>query len=186
MRLKTFKYLTRVNRLMEQGCCRCTWDHLPSNEGSSSLPMVLLLWQFQMTIGPFESGTLGQDEERTQFILKNGHFLCLPCPSASIPLQHGGFVPREQGARATTTATTTETSLKKWSRAASNFIALNPPRSIRQMLEIFLELNSKRLYQSSESCGLVFTSSTKREILHFHVLDVQWRQRNVGKSVMHV
>ena len=52
--------------------------------------------------------------------------------------------------------------------------------------KFFLELNSKKLYQSSESCGLVFTSSTKREIMHFHVLDVQWRQRNVGKSVMHV
>ena len=54
----------------------------------------------------------------------------------------------------------------------------------------FLELNSRRLYQSSgkekESCRLVFTSSTKREIMHFHVLDVQWRKRNVGKSVMHV
>ena len=52
--------------------------------------------------------------------------------------------------------------------------------------KFFLELNSKRLYQSSESCFLVFTSSTKREILHFHVIDVQWRQINVGKSVMHV
>ena len=52
--------------------------------------------------------------------------------------------------------------------------------------KFFLELNSKKLYQSSESCGLVFTSSTKREIMHFHVLDVQWRQRNLGKSVMHV
>ena len=52
--------------------------------------------------------------------------------------------------------------------------------------KFFLELNSKRLYQSSESCGLVFRSSTKREIMHFHVLDVQWRQRNVGKSVIHV
>ena len=52
--------------------------------------------------------------------------------------------------------------------------------------KFFLELNSKRLFQSSESCGLEFTSSTKREIMHFHVLDVQWRQRNVGKSVMHV
>ena len=39
--------------------------------------------------------------------------------------------------------------------------------------KFFLELNSKRLYQSSESCGLVFTSSTKREIMHFHVLDVR-------------
>ena len=56
--------------------------------------------------------------------------------------------------------------------------------------QIFLELNSKRLYQSSgkenESRCLVFTSSTKREIRLFHVLVVQRRQRNVQKSVMHV
>ena len=56
--------------------------------------------------------------------------------------------------------------------------------------QIFLELNSKRLYQSSgkekESRCLVFTSSTKREIRHFHVVVVQWRRRNVQKSVMHV
>ena len=49
--------------------------------------------------------------------------------------------------------------------------------------QIFLELNSKRLYQSSgnekESRCLVFTSSTKRKIR-------QRRQRNVQKSVMHV
>ena len=25
----------------------------------------------------------------------NGNFLCLSCPSATFPLQHGGFVPRE-------------------------------------------------------------------------------------------
>ena len=56
--------------------------------------------------------------------------------------------------------------------------------------QIFLELNSKRLYQSSgkdkESRCFVFTSSTKREIRHFHVVVVQRRQRNVQKSVMHV
>ena len=56
--------------------------------------------------------------------------------------------------------------------------------------QIFLELNSKRLYQSSgkekESRCLVFTSSTKRKIRLFHVLVVQRRQRNVQKSVMHV
>ena len=56
--------------------------------------------------------------------------------------------------------------------------------------QMFLELNSKGLYQSSgkekESCCLVFPSSTKREIRHFHVVVVQWRQRNVQKSVMHV
>ena len=53
-----------------------------------------------------------------------------------------------------------------------------------------LELNSKGLYQSSgkeeESCWLVFPSSTKREIRHFHVVVVQRRLRNVQKSVMYV
>ena len=53
----------------------------------------------------------------------------------------------------------------------------------------FLELNSKGLYKSSgkekESC-LVFPSSTKSEIRHFHIVVVQRRQRNVQKSVMHV
>ena len=47
---------------------------------------------------------------------------------------------------------------------------------IRQMWAIFLELNSEGLYQSSgkekESCCLVFPSSTKREIRHFHVVVV--------------
>ena len=42
--------------------------------------------------------------------------------------------------------------------------------------QIFLEFNSKGLYQSSgkekESCCLVFPSSTKREIRHFHVVVV--------------
>ena len=32
----------------------------------------------------------------------------------------------------------------------------------------------------------LFTSSAKREVRHFHVQIVQWRQRNAQKSVMHV
>ena len=54
--------------------------------------------------------------------------------------------------------------------------------------QMFLELNSKGLYQSSgkekESCCLVFPSSTKREMRHFHVVVVQRRLRNVQKSTM--
>ena len=55
---------------------------------------------------------------------------------------------------------------------------------------IFQELNSKGLFLSSQKekeyrC-LVFTSSLKREIRHFHVVVPQWRQRNVQKSVLHV
>ena len=51
---------------------------------------------------------------------------------------------------------------------------------------IFLELNSKRLYQRSEkekeSRCLVFTSSTKREIRHSHIVVVQQRQRRVQEK----
>ena len=47
---------------------------------------------------------------------------------------------------------------------------------------MFLEYNSRGLHQSSgkekESCCLVFPTSTKREIKHFHVVVVQRRQRN--------
>ena len=53
-----------------------------------------------------------------------------------------------------------------------------------------MELNSERLYQSpgieKESCCLVFSSSTKREIRHFHIVVVQQRLRNVQKNVMDV
>ena len=48
--------------------------------------------------------------------------------------------------------------------------------------QMFLDLNSERLYQSSgkeKESRLVFTSSTKREIRHSHVVVVQREQRNV-------
>ena len=49
--------------------------------------------------------------------------------------------------------------------------------------QILLELNSKGLYQSSgkekDSCCLVFPSSTKREIRHFHLVVVY----NNGKEM---
>ena len=58
----------------------------------------------------------------------------------------------------------------------------------------FLELNSKWLYRilgkEKESrlslLCLVFAFCTKREIRYFHVVVVQWWQRNIQKSVMHV
>ena len=53
-----------------------------------------------------------------------------------------------------------------------------------------LELNFYKPYRSSERerkfCHCLFTSFTKREIRHFHVVVVQWRQTNIQKSVMHV
>ena len=51
--------------------------------------------------------------------------------------------------------------------------------------QILLELNSKTPYQSSgkdkESPCLVFTSSTKREIRHFHVVVMQRRAKKCTK-----
>ena len=37
---------------------------------------------------------LGQDQQKAYIIL-NGNFLCLSCPSATFASRHGGFVPRE-------------------------------------------------------------------------------------------
>ena len=55
---------------------------------------------------------------------------------------------------------------------------------------IFLELNSEGPYRRSgkkkESRCLAFSFSTKSEMRHFHFVDVQRRQRNVQKRVMHL
>ena len=51
--------------------------------------------------------------------------------------------------------------------------------------QFFLELNPKRLHQSSGTeieSRLVFTSSKEREIGQFHVVVVQWRERSVQKK----
>ena len=88
------------------------------------------------------------------------------------------------------TATATKTSLKKWIRTSSNFYLTYSDSFIVKCWQIFLELNFKRLYQSSgkerEGRCIVFTCLTQREIRHFHVVVVQRRQRNLQKRVMHV
>ena len=84
----------------------------------------------------------------------------------------------------------TKTSLNKWIRAASNFIALISSRLLRQILaNPFLSwILEDCMYQSSgnekEGCCLFFPSSTKHEIWHFHVVVVQRRQEMYKKSMM--
>ena len=55
---------------------------------------------------------------------------------------------------------------------------------------IFQELNSWRLNPSikvgRKHGRFVFTTSIKRPVREFHVVVVQWRQRNVLKSLLHV
>ena len=59
-----------------------------------------------------------------------------------------------------------------------------------KLWQIFLELNSNRLYKSSgketETCCLVFTFSIKRITTKFHDVVVQLPHKNGQKSVMHV
>ena len=85
-------------------------------------------------------------------------------------------------------------SLKKWSRAASKLIhrAYSISSGVlfnsSNVFDFFLELSSKRLYRSpgkEKASRCLFASSTKREIRHFHVAVVQWRQRNEQRGVMH-
>ena len=76
------------------------------------------------------------------------------------------------------TVTDTKTSLKSLIRAALNFIALTPSRSIRHMLANFARAEFVKTVSNfrkkKESHCLVFTfSRTKRELRHFHVVVVQ-------------
>ena len=74
--------------------------------------------------------------------------------------------------------------------AASNFTALIPSRSIREIMAIFfwswiLKGCIKFQEKKEKVVAFAFTSSTRREMRYFHVIIVQWRLRNVQKSVMH-
>ena len=69
---------------------------------------------------------------------------------------------------AATTATAKETSLKKWRRAAANFIALIPSCSIRQMLAIFSAI------WILKDCNEVQEKSKKVVVLCFHILFKTW------------
>ena len=78
----------------------------------------------------------------------------------------------------------------------SGFFKLNHAYSVSfnpsNFGNFFLELDSKRLYmyrsseKEKESRRTVFTFSKKGGIRKFHVVVVQWRERNVQKSVIHV
>ena len=94
------------------------------------------------------------------------------------------FTPRSRAR--STTATATKTSLKKWFRADSNLIALIfPPWYSSSNVSKFLWSRILDwLYLSSGKKKAFFTSSTKRENRHFHVVIVCWRQRNVQKRVL--
>ena len=86
---------------------------------------------------------------------------------------------------------TAKTSLKKWIRVFSIFIAVFPTHLLCQMSANFPGVGFLRTTSKFEQKGnfvVVCTclpSSTKHEIRHFHVEFEQWRQRNI-KSVLHV
>ena len=89
-----------------------------------------------------------------------------------------------------TTVTATKTSLEKWICVLSISIAITPNHLLCQMqanpfwAEFLRTISSSERERKFSRC--LFTSMIKREIRHFPVVVVQWRQRNVQKSVMHV
>ena len=81
------------------------------------------------------------------------------------------------------TATAAKTSLQKWIRTASNFIALISSMSIGQnnVGSFFWSWILKNCIEVQEEEKKVVVAFSCR----FHVVVVQWRQCNVPKSVMH-
>ena len=81
----------------------------------------------------------------------------------------------------------------RWQRlrkghSKSEFVLFIPSRLIPQMLAKFFGVKFyRKVFQCPKkgkgSCCLVFLSSTKREIRHFHIVVVQRRHRNVQKTV---
>ena len=67
--------------------------------------------------------------------------------------------------------------------AALKLIALTTYCSIHKMLASFSEVEFKDCIEIKEKkgCCLMFFSSTKLEMRHFHILVVQLQQRNVQK-----
>ena len=89
--------------------------------------------------------------------------------------------------------TATKTTDEKWIHILSVSIVIIPIRLLCQMQANssgpeFLSTISKFIKRNIILILslLQFTSLTKREIRHFHVVVMRWRQRNVQKRVMHV
>ena len=85
-------------------------------------------------------------------------------------------------------ATATEMWLQKWFCVVSIFIANNVLSSNVGELSWswILKNNISKFRKRRKFHHGLFTSSLKREVSHFHVVVVQWCQRNVQKSVLHV
>ena len=91
---------------------------------------------------------------------------------------------------------------RRWTPRKRRFLKLSKFaffRSLSRLIQLIYFVKCKRtLFEpnSKEPCSSsererkfsrrLFTSSIKCEIRHFRVVVVQWRQRNVQKSVMHV
>ena len=69
-------------------------------------------------------------------------------------------------------------------RDYSNSLTLS---NASELVWSWMSINHIQVYKEKQKFRhCLFTSSTKREIGHYHLVVVQWRQRNVQKSVMHV
>ena len=95
----------------------------------------------------------------------------------------------QYGAEVTTKATATNTPLKKEFALLQTLSRLFHFVQFITCWQLFLELiikDYRNTGKENESRCLAFTSSTKREIRHCHVVVVQSWQRQAQKGVMHV
>ena len=68
-----------------------TGPYKPERQALGSQPFT---WYKTIVRWKAKVALLGQDKTKDVDNF-NGDFLCLPCPTATFALQHGGFVPRE-------------------------------------------------------------------------------------------
>ena len=99
---------------------------------------------------------------------------------------HLRALPSYQGALASTTATAAKKSLLKWIRVFSNFVAFIPIHWNCEMWANFLGVDFLGTgltlrKKKGNSAPLVYVLHKSWNYRHFHVLVVQWRQRNVQK-----
>ena len=81
--------------------------------------------------------------------------------------------------------TAEKTSLRKWIRVLSIFIAITPTLSnVGEVSQSWIPKNHIQVQKERQFLRLLCTSIVHREIRHFHVVAVQWPQRNVQKSVI--
>ena len=117
-------------------------------------------------------------QRRSQYYILEAYWLTRPEPTLI-----SGSLKQQPGRRQWKRWTMKSRCLKLYRAYSSSFNSSNVGKCFWSwILKDWIEVQKK----TEGSRCLVSMSSTKREIRHFHVVLVQWQQRNVQKGGMHV